>query len=439
MRASLPEGSPRVLTTPRLLFILAALAAAVYAPILAFPFIGASYTEIPTSRFLSASHNFAALVANPAWHFRWTYIFTNSAIIQLFGFTPRPFYAASICFHVLCVWAVYAMGSWSKLGWKAAAWAAAFFAIYEGHQGAVAFLTGWPELIVTLFGCACFVFWVRWLESHKWHAYALAAVCFVGALFSMESGVAVALVLAIPVVLERRHWKRGIIGLLPFLLAGAAYVAVLINSVRADPRVYDAMFALPPMPSSNPLDRPWVLLFLCGLFAAALVLWRWRENWQIVAASFGWMLLAFLPYGLFAFLRREPSGATYFASVGLAWIVGVIFARMSERLPVAVVALTALLVAGVNADVLWTQKHRQSLQLAAPTEALINAIPYSRGPIQLTCFPYPVQIAIAAVHYAGGDLIIDGTPQQVRKPHCVSFHYKDILGNIREVMIHSAF
>jgi hypothetical protein len=438
MRASLQEGSPPTLTGPRLLFILAALAAAAYAPILAFPFISDSFTEIPLSRALGTWHNLPSLIANPIWHFRWTYIFANSWLVQLFGFMPRPFYAASICFHVLCVWAVYATGAWNKLGWKAAGWAAAFFAVYEGHQEAVMWLAGWSELFLVLFGCACFVFWVRWLQGGRWPTYALACIAFVGCLFSKESSYVVAPLLALPLILERRFGKRGVAGLLPFLIGAAVYVTVIAVGLQTNPRATDGTFSLSaPMPLTL-LESLWRLLFVWGILAAGFLLWRWRDNWKMMAVSLTWMILALVPYSFLTYMHRVPSRETYLASVGLAWLVGIALVKVSERIPVQIVTVIALLIAGVNVGILWTKKHRQFLERAAPTEALINATPYARGPIHLTCFPYPVQIAITAVEYAGGELVVDGPADKVDKPHCVSFHYKDILGNVRQITIHSA-
>ena len=61
----------------------------------------------------------------------------------------------------------------------------------------------------------------------------------------------------------------------------------------------------------------------------------------------------------------------------------------------------------VNTTLLWTIARRQMIALATPTETLLNAAIYARGPIRMTCFPFPMEIAeavgttegAARVHY----------------------------------------
>ena len=43
-------------------------------------------------------------------------MFLSAFLDRTFGFTPAPFYAASILIHALCVLLVYASGIWIETG-----------------------------------------------------------------------------------------------------------------------------------------------------------------------------------------------------------------------------------------------------------------------------------------------------------------------------------
>ncbi|MBC7925789.1 MAG: hypothetical protein H7039_09035, partial [Bryobacteraceae bacterium] len=119
------------------LLLLAGLCVLAYIPILQFPFIADDYTQIPMASVYGAPSGWAQLSQDSAFRFRFTYIELTWLLHRLFGFTPAPFYAASIALHIACTWIVYATGVWSRIGWNVALPAAAFFAVYEGHQEAV--------------------------------------------------------------------------------------------------------------------------------------------------------------------------------------------------------------------------------------------------------------------------------------------------------------
>ena len=115
--------------TPRLFLLLAALA---FLPTLRFSLFHSSGIVLPIFRFpmpTARGQHSPKLMADPAWHFRLSYVFANSWIASLFDFIPRPFYLASICFHIVCVWLLYYTGNWSKIGMRVSSWAAAVFAV----------------------------------------------------------------------------------------------------------------------------------------------------------------------------------------------------------------------------------------------------------------------------------------------------------------------
>jgi hypothetical protein len=414
--------------------LIAILGIAAYAPILKFPFISDNYTEIPVSRALGSWHSIPSLISNPVWHFRWSYVFLNSWIVQLFGFRPLPFYVVSICLHVLCTFAVLATGVWRTIGWRSAFWAAAFFAIYEGHQEAVMWLAGWTEMFIVLFGCLCFASWVKWLYTANALYYVLACCAFVGVLFSKESGYIVGALLALPVVLEKKLWKRGYLGLIPFMFADLVYVGSLALHLQDNPRASDGSFSLSAPMLVNLTNSLWHLIFVWGLLALAfLIAIKARQRSPAVIAAFVWMIVALAPYSFLTYMHRVPSRQTYLASVGLAWLCGLALSEMRNLFKPRILVVAFSIVALVNIGILWTKKRWQFMERAAPTDALVEAARRADGAIHLSCFPYPFVIAQAAVMYADGEVIADGEAQRGCAPHWMSFSYKDREGKTRSV------
>jgi hypothetical protein len=425
--------------TGRLLPLLAVLAFIAYLPVLSFPFISNSFVDIPLAIGYGSWHGLAALFANPAFHFRLSYIFANAWIAKLFGFTPQPFYIASIVFHILCVCLVWGTGTWRKIGWKASTWAAGFFAVYEGHQEAVMWLAGWPEMFLVLFGGSCFLCWVLWLQGGRRWLYALACVLFVAALFSKESAYMFAALLALPLVAERDLRSRGIRGIIPFVIAAAAYIASIAMGLRTNPRFQDGAFVLSAKMPWHLLSSFGHMLFVWGLLALAfLLIVRARDTWRMATISLAWMLIALAPYSFLTALKSVSSRQTYVASIGLAWLVGIALTKLEERFSVRPAIAVACIVVVVNIGILWTKKRRQYIERAQPTELLIQAVPKARGEIHLSCFPYSPVIAGAAVEYAHGTIVLDGPPEQIDKPNCVSFSYKDAFGNVHQTTVYTA-
>ena len=69
-----------------------------------------------------------------------------------------------------------------------------------------------------------------------------------------------------------------------------------------------------------------------------------------------------------------------------------------------VVAALVALVALHNIGYIWTRKHEQFLERAAPTEQLISLARRTDGPIWVQCFPRPRIVAEEAVRLATGRL-----------------------------------
>jgi hypothetical protein len=391
--------------TPVILAALAALAVLAYLPLFRQPLLEDDYPLIALARD-SGFH----IAANPVFAARSTGLLLMDAVYSLFGIKAAAFYSAMLAVHILNTWLVYALGCWPAIGWRGSAWAAAFFAIHEGHQEAVMWVASDPEAMQFLFGCAALVCWLRFLRGGRalWLAPSLAA--FVLAMYSKESAVVFLPLLAIPLVFEP-EWRRKTAWLIPYC-AIAALSVLRIRSTRAYSfRFSDGSFSL-----GAPFWLTWpeslaALFWFWGLLAvAALLIWK-PVRWQsLLAIGLLWAGIGLAPYSFLTYSKRIPSRQTYLASAGVALIVGSAFAALARRKHGrALVAAAAAVLIVHNVGYLWTKKRAQFLARAAPTEQLLDLARKTPGPIYVRCFPRPPLIADTAMQLVLGrdDLIWD--------------------------------
>jgi hypothetical protein len=412
--------------SPRILLLLATLAAAVYAPILALPFVATSFIEIPVSRVLGTWQSLPLLVQNANWHFRLSYVFLNSWLVSWQGFEPHTFYVASLCLHAGCVVLIYLMGRWRVLSYRAAGWAAAFFAIYSGHHGAVMSLALWPDLLVTFFAGAAFVCWIRWMQSGQWASYAVSCVFFLIALVSHEAGFLVPLLFALALIVSGKATRHFVISLAPLVALSTAAVVVQFI-MRPQPVAWETSLPV--------LDPWWVTVVWTAAIAGALALLRPAQWWKMTAAMGAWVV-AVLATGLYlAFALHIGREVAYFASLGTALLFGYAFQELQRRTPVRLLLAVGVFVLVLNTTLIWTLARRQMIGLAAPTQTLLNAALYAQGPIRMNCFPFAIEIAQAVAGSVGAQITAE-KPSEVKRPNCVSFSYTDAAGNVRTVFRH---
>src|SRR5262245_409187 len=181
------------------LFIIAVLAIVAYLPTLTQPFISDDYPVIKRSISYSIS-GWDTLAKDPVERPRATTFIFSYAIYHLFGMRPAAFYSANILLHVLNCWLLFAAGRWRAVGYRAGFWAAAFFAVYEGHSEAIMWSSACNELLMFFFGFLSFIFWLIFLEREKarlrW--LALSFFFFLPSLLSKESAVIFVALFALP-------------------------------------------------------------------------------------------------------------------------------------------------------------------------------------------------------------------------------------------------
>ncbi len=381
------------------LLILALLCILAYAPSLSLPLIEDDYPNLTQSQTYGAPSALAALAAHPVYRVRATSEWAMYAMWQVAGLRPWAYHLLSLALHIVNTWLVFAIAlAWGRVR-PAAFWAAAFFAVAEGHQEAVMWFSAINELWMFLFGGLAL--WA-WLKDRAW-----GVAPFALALISKES--AVILLPLFYLAAPHRNWRRW----LPY----ASVAAVVTGSIFLGPQTFrfdDGSFSW-----RAPFWITWPrgvarVLWPWGWLAAAFVCapfpWsRDPKTRQTVGLAVAWIAIALLPYAFLTYSTEISSRQTYLASAGLALLVGLGVSRMPDlyfpgryvpgfRVAAIVMALIAL----ENAGYLWTKKRTQFLQRAAPTEQLIAFARRAPGPIWVRDFPRVPWIAEEAVHLGAG-------------------------------------
>jgi hypothetical protein len=395
----------------RVLWILALLAVVAYLPALRQPLLEDDYPHLTLAQHYGDPANWRDLAAHP-FRFRATAEWFLYVGYRLFGMESAGYYAVTILLHVLATWLVYATGAWPLLGYELSAWAAGFFAIYEGHQEAVMWISACNELFQFLFVAGAFVCWLHFLYGKRrtgwWYAAGLVSLFF--ALLSKESAAAFVVLLALPLVFERR-WRMAFV---PYLMVAGAGLVWLYSARHSSFRFQDGSFSIH-SPFWLILPSNYARLFwIWGLLA---LVFAWQQNRKAVMAGMVWAAIALVPYGFLTYSLRIPSRQTYLASAGVAWIVAAGIQRIASTHRKALPLVCAALLLH-NIGYLWIKKRRQYLERAEPTEALIALARRTPGPIYVKCFPRPRPIAEEAVHLAAdrpvNDVIWDAAEAQAR-------------------------
>jgi hypothetical protein len=371
----------------RTLAVLAGLCLLAYLPLFRQPLLEDDWPNIELAR------NWIGLLGHSVFRWRTVHWMLTNGIERAFGLWAPAYYAAAIAMHIAATWVVYAMGALPQIGWRVSAIAAAFFAVYEGHQEAVMWYSASAETLMFVFGAASVVLFTR---RRTWPALAL----FVAALASKESAVIFA-VLMLVTVYELRDpagLRGALLRWLPFGGLAAAYAAWIAAARASSFRFRDGSFSLSaPFWITWPASC-WRMLWIWGV--AALIVLAWRRAWPR-SARFGllWMAVGLAPYVFLTYMTRVPSRHTYIASAGLALVVGAAVAKLGRRAATIAVLVFVL----VNVGYLWTRKRAQFLERAAPTESVIAFARTTSAPvIYLRCFPGPPVTPESAVRLTTG-------------------------------------
>jgi hypothetical protein len=393
------------------LTLLVAVAALAYAPMFSIPLLEDDYPNLWQSLQLGAPADALALLHNPIFRLRATSFWVMFALWHVGKLAPFVYHLASLLVHIANTWLLYAIClAWPRMR-PAAFWAAAFFAIEEGHQEAVMWFSAINELLLFLFGMGALLCWVKMAGRHRvWGLQVAGIGLFALALLSKESAVVV-----LPLFLltgGRGQWRRTAARAAPYVLLGAAALAGIVATRSYSFRFSDGSFSL-----HAPFWIVWPrnyfrVLWIWGLVAAAAIfLARDRDLRRSALLALAWIGIGLAPYSFLTYSTQIPSRQTYLASAGLAMLFGLAMAHWAARRPARprVVAAVAALVLLHNTGYLWTKKRSQFLERAAPTDQLITLARRTPGPIWVRCFPRNSFIAEESVHlgagYAPSDLV----------------------------------
>lgn len=396
------RGSP----TPRhgyVLCLLALLAVVAYLPTLRQPLLEDDYPLIGQAHMLGIR-----LLAHPLFELRWTSLLLMDGIYRLAGINAAAYYSLAILLHVINTGLVYALGYWRPLGYEITAWAAAFFAVHEGHQEGIMWISATNETLMFLFGVGSFLCWLRFLYERSSGRYGLSLGLFILALHSKESAVILVPMMAL-VFLFGAVPLRQMLWLIPFALL-AGYAAARVAYTHTYVLHNDDRFSL-----AAPFWVIWRnsiagLYWLWGVLAVgAILLWRPRRSFTLLVIGLLWSALALIPYSFLTYSTRVPSRLTYLASAGVALVVGFALTTLAQRFSRWALSAVCGVILVSNVGILWTKKRAQFLDRAAPTEQLIALARTTSGPIFMQCFPRPPVVAEWAVRLATGraDLIWD--------------------------------
>jgi hypothetical protein len=346
--------------------ILILLCVLAYAPLLSIPLFEDDYPILTQSQQFGGIGGLPTVLGAPVYRARATLYWTGALLWPVFHLHGWAYHLFSLLLHAantLLVLAVCRL--WTPMK-HAAFWAAAFFAVHEGHQEAIVWYSAVSELLVFLFGAASIVAWQK-------RRTALSLALFAAALLSKESAI---ILLPLFFLVDRRRP-------LPHIAVAAIAALSIAAGHTSSFRFADGSFSLhAPFWITWPRSYARLLWFWGWLALAALAI---RKQLRPALPALAWIGLALIPYSFLTYSTQIPSRQVYLASFGLALLFGLAIAAWNPQPRVAAAVL--ILAVATNTGYLWTKKRRQYIERAAPTEQLIDLARRTPGPIWVRCFP----------------------------------------------------
>jgi hypothetical protein len=413
------------------LLCVTALSVVAYWPSLHMPFIADDYVQIQLGRDYGAFSGWAALAQDALYRCRATSLVLTHWTETLFGLNPLAYNGSSLLIHIANCFLVFLLGSWRAVGWRVSTVAACFFAVCQRHSEAVIWYAALPELLVFFFSMATFLLWVKWLQMEKRSPFLYGATlaCYVLALLSKESAVAVVPLCVVAALHHSRLALRPLLAAAPMVALAGIYFA-MAHSARATHLHFNdgtfslgAPFLLTMLRSGLTISKAWGIPALVLLFA-----WKAREWRSLVLLAGAWISITLLPYSFLTYNPVVPSRHTYWASVGTSLIVAAALIVLRNKAAslhrdwLVMPVITAILVH--QTWYLWAVKDHQYRERAYPTEELVRIGAISDGPIYSKCFPYTPIVGELALQYrltkSPTPVFITG-PEAARNPNAIDF------------------
>lgn len=409
-----------------------------YARALGLPFIADDYVQIQLARDFGPSSKWGALAQDALYRCRATSLVLTYWMEQWFGLDPGYFRLTSVLLHAANGLLVLSLGFWRLIGWKVAALAAGFFAYSQRHSEAVIWFAAVPELLVFFFAMGSLLCWIGWLQSTRGAArwYLGAFACYVLALLSKESAVAVVPLLALVLLAERKCTGNRILAIAPFAGLAGIYFAFIYGARANHLHFNDGTFSLSAPFVAVLVRSTGGLLWVWGAIAAALLASRFFKAPRGVALlGLVWIPLALLPYSFLTYMVRVPSRHTYLASAGMALVVAAGFlafrnSKYATLRPWLVPAVAALSIVH-EAGYIWTVQHQRYVMRAQPTELLLQAVEPETEAVRAVCFPYSHYVADYALmlSFPGRPgLRFELNPESAKHPQAVDLCNESVEG-----------
>ena len=193
---------------------------------------------------------------------------TFTADYAVFGLdAPWGWHLTSIAIHALAAVALFALARRLIGGESAARWAlgiAVVWAIHPLHTSAITYIAGRADPLAAMFGFTALALGLAALDGRRLATLG-AAVCFLGALLSKESGIGALLVWFLILAWRRVGWRVfGKWAALSALVLGG-YLALRFTAARTPP---------PPSPPTSAAIRPILAARAVAEYAGLLVLPR---------------------------------------------------------------------------------------------------------------------------------------------------------------------
>jgi hypothetical protein len=300
-------------------------------------------------------------------------------LLDTFGFHSEYYYLFSIFLHILNTVLLSELLAQVTGSRRVAVLAAILYAVVQSPQEAVFWLAALADMLAATFALASLLLWLR-------NRYLLATACYMAGLFSKESGIAALLLLPLvefcvyrKLAFRRRH--------LYFIIPTAAYIVLFAVLAGRNYLIsngsYSFSFSAPLVfvLSMHRLMFPW--------FYLAIFLFIWDQRGRLpAAAGWGvvWMAVTILPFIFLTYQNHIPSRHTYMASMGLAWGLAALLARMNRDWTVRVFVVAFVC---VNIGYIWLRKDGQFEQRAAPTAQLLAELRHL-PPCQMNVLDFPL-------------------------------------------------
>jgi hypothetical protein len=375
--------------------LLAALCLVTYAPTLTIPLIEDDYPNISQARDLGSPQGIPQLRSDPTFRLRATSYWIMYALWSTARLSAIAYHAVSVLLHFVATLLLYRLAlDWNPMR-EGALWAAAFFAVYEGHQEAIMWFSAINELLLFVFGIGAMLCWMRAAKSLWWHVP--GAILFALALLSKES--AVILLPLFLLVNWRVNWT-----LAPYVALAALAMASIRESRAISFRFSDGSFSLhAPFWITLP-HSTFRLLWIWGLLA--VIYWiAQKQAMRPIMLAFTWIAIALAPYSFLTYSTSIPSRQVYLASAGLAMIVGLAFHHLAQSADRRLIWSVAAIVLIANIGIIWTKKRAQFLERAAPTAHLLATVRETSGPVYMNCWPRTRLVAEETVRLAMPDAL----------------------------------